>query len=76
MHWAILPRFEWLLFDGGLMIFLVWQMVSIRRLVRIDRENARQAAQRDVPAAPKPLPANSQVTAERAPTEDPAPPHR
>ena len=42
MHWATLARFEWLIFDGALMGFLVWQMISIRRLVRIDREKAKK----------------------------------
>jgi hypothetical protein len=43
VHWAGLARFEWVLFDGGLIAFLVWQLISIRRLVRIDREKAQAA---------------------------------
>jgi len=48
MHWGVLARFEWVLFDGAIMGFLVWQLVSVRRLIRNDRARAaagRNAAQ-------------------------------
>jgi hypothetical protein len=55
MHWSVLPRFEWVLFDGAIIGFLVWQLVSVRRLIRIDREQARAAAAaRDASTAASP----------------------
>jgi hypothetical protein len=38
MHWA---RFEWVLFDVGGLGFLVWQLVSVRRLIKQDRQAAK-----------------------------------
>jgi hypothetical protein len=44
LHWDMLPRFEWVLFDGVIMGLLVWQLVSVRRLIRIDRDRDRDRA--------------------------------
>ena len=75
MQWSTLPRFEWLLFDGALMGFLVWQMISIRRLVRIDREQARQAALSEAPAThPRPVAADAGATAGQGVAKAPARP--
>ncbi len=41
MHGAGWARFEWVLFDVGALAFLVWQLVSVRRLIRVDREAAK-----------------------------------
>ncbi len=50
MRWGLLPRFEWVLFDSAIIGFLVWQLISVRRLIRIDRAQARAAeAERAVP---------------------------
>ena len=40
MRWGGIARFEWLLFDGLVFGFLAWQLVSVRRLIRADREKA------------------------------------
>jgi hypothetical protein len=44
MHWGGIARFEWLLFDGMIFGFLAWQLVSVRRLIRADREKAAHEA--------------------------------
>jgi len=51
MHWGVLARFEWVLFDGAIMGFLVWQLVSVRRLIRNDRARAAAEKKEEPPAA-------------------------
>jgi hypothetical protein len=34
-------RFEWLLMEGLVLVLAVWQLVSVRRSIRRDREAAK-----------------------------------
>ncbi len=43
MSLAGLGRFEWVLIELLVLGILVWQLVSVRRLIRRDRQAAQQA---------------------------------
>ncbi len=44
-------RFEWLILEGAVLAWAVWQLVSVRRSIRKDREAAAaKAAATDGPA--------------------------
>jgi len=38
MNWGGLARFEWILIEVLVLGILVWQLVSVRRAIRRDRE--------------------------------------
>ncbi|MBV9654111.1 MAG: hypothetical protein JOZ42_06065 [Acetobacteraceae bacterium] len=38
MAWSALPRFEWLLIDAVVLGVLVWQLVSVKREIRKNRQ--------------------------------------
>ncbi len=42
-------RFEWLILEGLVLAWAVYQLVSVRRSIRRDREAAREAAAKQVP---------------------------
>jgi hypothetical protein len=50
---AGLARFEWILIEAIVMGVLIWQLVSIRRAVRRDREAAAKDKQAAAPKLPE-----------------------
>ncbi len=47
MDWGPFVQFEWLIGEGLLLAVLFWQLFSLRREQRRDREKQRQADQQD-----------------------------
>ena len=55
MNWdalAWMVQFEWLFFELALLAFLSWELYSVRRSIRRDREAAAKARQDAAEAAP------------------------
>lgn len=50
---AWMVQFEWLLFELALLGFLFWELYSVRRSIRRDREAAATARGDAAEAAPK-----------------------
>ena len=48
MNWGPFVQFEWLIGEGLLLAVLFWQLFSLRREQRRDREKQRQADQKDL----------------------------
>lgn len=42
MFWAGLARYEWIIVELIVLGVLVWQLVSVRRGIRADREKKRR----------------------------------
>ena len=47
MDWGPFVQFEWLIGEGLLLVVLFWQLFSLRREQRRDREKQRQTDQQD-----------------------------